>query len=247
MKQLPDDHFRRRLKDHSLPPAPSAWSRIESGLPAKHRNAWVKVAAAVLLLLTASAVILLVRDNHNPQTVAEEHTLPKADPPRLTDSTGDAANDSNAIPAEEPKAMAEAPPARRDTPVDRNATAKEVVLPERIDNRMAENIQDVPDDAVTIEPIPDTNATVAPLTATVATNEETPFKLVLEADEVQAKYLRKKSVARATEEEDEPSGLRKLLDKANDISNQDHLGDLRQMKNDIFALNFQGKKRDQHK
>lgn len=249
MKQLPDDLFRRRLKDHGLTPPPSAWSRVESTLPGRRRNSWLRIAAALLLLFTAGALIVLVRDNRNPQTIAEEHALPKASPPQLADTTpgAESTHPDRTIPAEETPATAEAHTVTRDSGANKTTTTKNEASTNHTDQQVAETLRVAPDDTATAEVTPETNPSVSPVTATAAPVEDAPFKLVLEVDEVRTKYLRKKSVAHATEEEAQPSGLKKLLDKANDISNQDHIGDLRQMKNEIFALNFQGKKRDQHK
>ena len=77
----------------------------------------------------------------------------------------------------------------------------------------------------------------------VAPNERSEQKnitLVFTAQEVDEKYLKKKNaVAEATSEEKETSTWRKVLDKAHDLKhNQDPLGDLRQKKNEILALNF---------
>ncbi|HLT71235.1 MAG TPA: hypothetical protein VKZ75_01220 [Cyclobacteriaceae bacterium] len=249
MKQLPDEIFRRRLKDHSLTPPPSAWSRVESNLPGNRRITWIKVAAAVLLLLTASALVMLVRYNNSPHTIAEQKSFPKANSPRETNPAMDDEGviKNNAAPTEERQAVKEeAPPARPTPPINRDKAAKEELPTGRIDNHVAEITKSVPDDTGVTEPASDANTDTPTLTTAVA-DEPAPFKLVLEADEVQEKYLRKKSVAHATEEDNKSSGIKKLLNKANDISNQDPIGDLRQMKDDIFALNFQGKKRDQNK
>ena len=201
----------------------------------------------MLLLFTATALIFLMRDNNGPQPIAEDHTLTETQPqPPATGSPTNAARDDHTIPSEDALTTAEAPPVKQETPVNRTTTAKEVP-DNHIDNSLAEIPAAVPEEAETTARTPDTTADTAPLTAEVGMNTDTPFKLILEVNEVQSKYLRKKSVAHATEEDAQQSGLKRLLDKANEISNQDHIGDLRQMKNEIFALNFQGKKRDQHK
>lgn len=249
MKQLPDEIFRRRLKDHSLTPPPSAWSRVESNLPGNRRNTWIKVAAAVLLLLTASALVMLVRYNNSPRTIAEQKSFPKANSPGETDPTmaGEGVNKNNATPTEEKQAVKEeAPQGRPTAPPNRDTAAKEELPTGQNYNHVAEITKSLPDNTTALAPVPDANTETPTLTTAVA-DEPAPFKLVLEADEVQEKYLRKKSVAHATEEDNKSSGIKKLLNKANDISNQDPIGDLRQMKDDIFALNFQGKKRDQNK
>ena len=62
------------------------------------------------------------------------------------------------------------------------------------------------------------------------------------------KYLDKNALAEATQEDKKSSTFKKLLKKANDLkSNQDPFGDLREMKNEILALNFKNEKRGQNK
>jgi hypothetical protein len=60
---------------------------------------------------------------------------------------------------------------------------------------------------------------------------------------------KEKSGNDATPEDKKPSTLKKLLRKANELTNnQDPLGDLRQKKNEILALNFKSdKQRGQNK
>jgi hypothetical protein len=73
--------------------------------------------------------------------------------------------------------------------------------------------------------------------------------IVITSTEADEKYLDKKSLAEATSEEKKSSTLRKLLDTAYDLkNNQDPFGDLRQKKNEILALNFKSEKqRSQNK
>ena len=67
--------------------------------------------------------------------------------------------------------------------------------------------------------------------------------IVFSAEEVNEKYLTDKPVAEATSEAKESSTLRKLLDKAYDLkNNQDPIGDLRQKKYEILAMNFKHQK-----
>jgi hypothetical protein len=75
------------------------------------------------------------------------------------------------------------------------------------------------------------------------------ISIVITATEADEKYLNKKSLADATSEEKKSSTLRKLLDTAYDLkNNQEPFGDLRQKKNEILALNFKSdKQRSQNK
>ncbi|NJM25281.1 MAG: hypothetical protein HC859_07115 [Bacteroidia bacterium] len=79
----------------------------------------------------------------------------------------------------------------------------------------------------------------------VATEEDN-MTITLTVEEVNEKYLTKKTIADATTPEKKSSTLRKLLDKAYDLKhNQDPVGELRQKKNEILALNFKNDKRRQ--
>jgi hypothetical protein len=74
-------------------------------------------------------------------------------------------------------------------------------------------------------------------------NNERSVTLIFDAEQVNEKFLNKNLIVKATPEEKKPSTLRKLLDKAYDLKhNQDPLGNLRQRKNEIFALNFKNDK-----
>src|SRR5690606_18597509 len=151
---------------------------------------WIKAPSAVLLRFTATAIIFLMRDNNGTQPIAEDHTLTGTQPqPPATGSTANAAVDDDSIASEEKLTTAEPPPVAQDNRVQRITTAKEV-LDDHIDNTIAENPRAVPDETETkTARTPDTTADTAPLTAEVGMNTDTPFKLVLEADEVQSKYL----------------------------------------------------------
>jgi hypothetical protein len=68
--------------------------------------------------------------------------------------------------------------------------------------------------------------------------------LVLNAEEVNEKYLHKKnSEGDATSENKKSSTLQRLLSKVSDLKhNQDPFGELRQKKNEILALNLKSEK-----
>ncbi|HEY4655779.1 MAG TPA: hypothetical protein VIH22_14755 [Cyclobacteriaceae bacterium] len=244
MNQLPDELFRKRLENLRTAPPSSAWTRIEGGLRRHQRGLWLKIAAAVLLLITASIFIWSLRDGSireplvaGKEPAPQQETLPQPPErvqPRLEN---DRMPEIAAEETTQPAASAKLPPQNATSIRDRNV--------ETIDKDMMaftnpESSSGDPDSLIAVEP---TRASefVADVQPEVAS-----YKLVLEADEVSAKYLRKNSVADATDDKTKTSGLKKLLDKAGDLkNNQDPIGDLRQMKDDIFALNF--KKRDQNK
>jgi hypothetical protein len=79
-------------------------------------------------------------------------------------------------------------------------------------------------------------------TSVPAETEHEKITLVYTAKDVE-EYLDKKSLAEATSDSKKSSTLKKLLKKANDLTNnQDPFGELRQKKNEILALNFKNEK-----
>ncbi len=72
--------------------------------------------------------------------------------------------------------------------------------------------------------------------------------LVYTAEEVNQKYLRQQPEEDATSAEKKSSRIQMLMRVANNLKNSDNgLGDLRQMKDEIFALNFIDEKKQQTK
>jgi hypothetical protein len=93
----------------------------------------------------------------------------------------------------------------------------------------------------------DSSETHIPKTEFNNEQETQNITLVYSAKEVDD-YLDKNALAQATSKDKKPSTLKKLLQKANDLkNNQDPFGELRQKKNEILALNFKNEKRGQNK
>jgi hypothetical protein len=60
--------------------------------------------------------------------------------------------------------------------------------------------------------------------------------------------LNKNSLAEATPAEKKPSTFKRVLNKALELKhNQDPIGDLREKKNEILALNFKNEKRSKNR
>ena len=64
--------------------------------------------------------------------------------------------------------------------------------------------------------------------------------IVITAAEANAKYLNQQYVADATPENKKSSKLRNLFEKAQDL---DPIGEIRQFKNEVLALNFRNEKK----
>lgn len=245
MTNLLDDIFRRKLEHLQTPPAPRAWEQIEKGMRRKRMTPWLAIAASLLLAIAAFALLLTRQTDGDTPQIAERQ-------PPETQETQTSNNDEVAAPPERSiDTLAEDAQARDARPVLGVPDAQVEVASESVagDTRSQEA---EPSSPIESDPAIDagqpTEDTVPTTFATVPAQDDTsPVKIVLDADDVQSKYLKRKNNDDATEEVAKASGLKKLLDKAEQIQDQDPIGDLRQMKNEILALNFQGKKREQHK
>jgi hypothetical protein len=248
MSQQPDDIFRRRLEDLQTPPPAGAWSRIENGLGKRRGSLWLKVAAALALLFIASFVFWSIRENRNP-----EHAIVNND--------RSFSQDSVRTPVDRSKTETEKSYDTRQQTTDPvllaqqhakpkvNAKQTTVILPQRSSDNTEEEVTDDTGTALDQAEVISEAALTPPHLPDTLQSGVASFKLVLKADEVSKKYLDKNSLADATDGKPKASGLKKLLDKANDLrNNQNPFGDLRQKKNEILALNFQGdRKHDQNK
>ena len=114
-----------------------------------------------------------------------------------------------------------------------------------MENRIAPSIVRNEEPAVTSE---ESNIDVAIESANeplITSSNAESVTIVFSAEEVNQKYLAKRPDADATPVAKETSGLKRLLDKASDMkNNQDLLGELRQKKNEILAMNFRNDKQN---
>jgi hypothetical protein len=250
MNQQPDKLFREKLEKFSTPVSASAWSKVESRLDKKNTNViWYRVAASLTLIGVAS--FLLWPEQQQADTKVSENNSVKK-------------KSENVIPtpekkSDEPKTIL--PPTEKVTQqpiaVTQKQSAKKTTTRKSPTKRSVEqfNLDEQKITAATQEQpsvVPAMNEVInEPVTETtepVVIAENTPTQnegvtIILSADEVNNKYLDKKSLAEATNNEKKPSTLRKLLDKAYDLkNNEDPFGDLRQKKNEILALNFKNDK-----
>lgn len=257
MNQQPDKFFKEKLQGYQKGISPDAWQRVSRQLDKKNTfPLWMKVAASLLLLSTAGIFIILPNDP-TPGTVAtntaskienKTSTLEKA----LTPS-GQAAGDPEPEKAEasttsrNAEAQPKAPSPQRKSPATpENTSTPPGELPEAEPaHANREPLAVIKDNAsdVLAHPSPTEENKINSENVAVQDTDKKSITLVYTAAEVNEKYFEKRSVTQATPEEDKTSTLKKLLDKAYDLkNNQDPLGDLRQKKNEILAFNFRGDK-----
>jgi hypothetical protein len=258
MNQQPDKLFREKLENYHKPVSPTAWSRVEKNINKKNdRTLWLKIAAS--LLLVATATILLWPDElaENPLANQQKNTAKNKIETTAT---------NNPAKGREPITMSEDKRATPQTKVSESFKRKSVAgsKKQKVKSKKQEytnsSVRDVTitevqmtekkQDQLTLPQVSETTTNqseIAVVQKTVTHDEG--ITLVYTAKEVDEKYLDKKALAEATSSDKKPSTLRKLLDKAYDLKhNQDPFGDLRHKKNEILALNFKNEKqRSQNK
>lgn len=236
MKQQPDSLFREKLQNLEHPAPEAAWSRIEMAVAQKRGIPWMRVAAAVLLLAVAGAstwyVIQEPMPNQN-QTLVTNGNNALDNPKDSTISEPKPEEQDSVIPASpeisQPKHLAQT---SERTPMD----------------RYAEPVTDVDDsEPIALAAASPAELQPAPIQDTLPPTTQDDTTPLMDADEritmviepnVSERYL-KKTFDQATGDDKKSSGIRKLLDKAGELKNdQDPFGDLRQMKNEVLALNF---------
>jgi len=246
MKQQPDKIFSEKLSGYRRPAPANTWSRIEQNLDKKNnKGLWLKIAAAVALLITAGIFVLIQQRNEKPPytTVVPEKLQPRKTPQKEIAAEKKQSPESTPNNVKEEIESAHKP--RVGGIKKLQPTTIQPLVEQVEENPVAfEDQAGRPIYTVTNEGTSEEEAIVITQETVVVNQESQPaVVLIYTAEEVNEKYLDKKSLARATEEAKKQSTLRKLWEKANDLKrNQDPIGELRQKKNEILALNFRSDK-----
>lgn len=240
-----------------MPVPVRAWDRIDAGLrPRKRRFSYLAIAASVTTVaIVASTVFVMTRkDNVITSTqLAENRTaIDKTARPEKTTNEGRPAQEFNkkeaVASAEQPQEAAK----QLHEPKTTSNLAGRTLNKERGGNTSEKKAE------AQGAPIPQTaDETDVPVSVDlqemIASNdgeevrEESPaataaerqtVKLYVSAEETK-KYQLENFASDATAEEKRTSTLKKVLRKASGLKkNQDPIGDLRQLKNEMLALNF---------
>ncbi|HTE33969.1 MAG TPA: hypothetical protein VK666_26495 [Chryseolinea sp.] len=246
MNKQPDKIFRDKLEGYQRQAPTSAWEKIAlSQTKKKHRGLWIKIAAAILLVSVAAFVLwpskpandLQLADQTKPKVSSPDIAAPlKAAP--TTPKPNKAVTDESSS-----KSLAKH---HKASPMDKKKSSSPIKIEQNHNGLPGEREQQDNNNSAARE------VAVAPNVATkVEVNqpieEHHSMTLVYTENDV-SKYLNKKELDEATSDDKKSSTLKKLLKKANDLTNnQDPFGELRQKKNEILALNFRNEKRGQNK
>lgn len=223
MTSQPEKLFRDRLENFERPASDAAWERIEINLnKSPNKSLWMKLAAG-LLLLSVAAFLLWPADE-----TAE---------PSLTKTGND---DKKDVPVEKIIPIQQAPVANnRESSQKKNTDSNKIKVNRKNEMVPVEKTEETSTEIIT-EPI-----IIKPEEQPIASTETLPVEtsasktIVYSAEEVNAKFLKKKSTTEATADNKKTSGIQKLIGLAYDLKNTDNgIGTLRQKKDEILTLNF---------
>ena len=241
MNQQPDKLFRDKLYGHGSPVSPDAWHKVASNIrKTSSRGLWLKVAATILTVITTGIFLhSVVTDkastvvSETTRTYPEKRTTPQSgpdttntlrQPPIEAVDTGGTSSKTPSV------AQSARPKLEKDEQVRPTEPRTNNRLPV-VESRVAEPV------ALAQAESEAPAETVSPHTEPAPARKS--VTIVFTSEEVNQKYLRRPVEAHATSEEKEASTLKNLLDKAIELKhNQDPLGELRQRKDQILAMNF---------
>jgi len=228
MTSQPEKLFRDTLENFQKSAPPAAWDRIEAKLDhTSNKGLWLKIAAGVLLLSVAA--FLLWPTGHTPNT----EVLTKTIDPILKDES------TPTLEISTPQQIAEQKVTKKIVK-PKNAKGLTETTPPLLATTVTVVANETSEYAEIIIP--------AEVISAEASEVMVSTTLVYTADEVNARFLKKDLPKEATSEENKSSGIQKLIGLAYDLKHTDSgIGDLRQKKNEILALNFKEDKRGQNK
>ena len=245
MNQQPDKLFREKLDGYQKPAPASAWEKIAAAQSKKNDKwLWLKIAASIAFV---AVIGYMSWPEPKTENISQESSTKPAEEktseqvPPISEKIADVKTETTKLSVNSDKESAQI--SKRKNSVKKMPPPKDDVKNQNVAETTKEEIlplqSETENDIASVETI--TQPQIE--TASVATETE-PQKitLVYTAKDVE-EYLDKKSLAEATSDSKKSSTLKKLLKKANDLTNnQDPFGELRQKKNEILALNFKNEK-----
>lgn len=253
MNQQPDKLFRQKLEGHSKPVPADAWNKVEARLKKNsNKGLWLKIAASITLLACASFFLWKKNSVDTLQHISQNKIDTNQKPVQEKQNTLSVPKKVTPQKVTVPPAVIVPPSVSSKKQVSKQTHKKSVTTHHKATSTKEIAVDETQQEVATrpLEPVlNETEVATQTLVKEQSADEVTGVTLVFTAEEMAEKYLDKKSFAKATSSGKKPSTLRKLLDKAYDLkNNQDPFGELRQKKNEILALNFKNEKqRSQNK
>lgn len=218
-----DGLFKRKLEDLALEPRSEAWIKLEVNLSKKNKGlVWFRSAAALLLMGLLITCIIWLQNHEETQQVAEQL---KGVNPSSKSSENKLKEDSiSQSTLSEPNKITEA---KRKS----NSTKPKTI-----------NVTTVPSTIKEVVPEPLMMETLPIETTAEASIKEKPIVIEYTLESI---LPQKKETPIVAEIDERKNGFQKALEFAREAKNSDSpLGEIRQAKDDLFALNF---KKDKQK
>lgn len=251
MSNKMDKLFKDKLESHALQPSAQAWEKVEAHLGKKNKMVlWLRVAAAVVLLGVLTFVGLSWNEEPKQELVKKESGVRSQNPevrspePEVKQPERDEKTESIEPKKKEikkqkvqPKAEDPAPSTQNPEPIEQLAVVEEpaVVIQQPVTN----NQQPITNNR---QPVTNNQQPKRGITIT--------YSLPQKEKSITLTYslppIGKGEPAVATVEEPRKTGLNRVLEIAMEVKNGDPLGELREAKNDIFALDFRKDKSKKH-
>jgi len=241
MNQQPDKLFREKLEGYQRPAPANAWDKIEANLDKKNpKGLWWKIAASLLLLAVATYILwpkAQGTENVLAKKVEETKPLPTVKEDQVNKEQLPVSKETPVLQSESSPINNVAKVVKKNDHPKLKAEEPTIAFEEQIvpvENKL--------DEATSITENIIIPEVVVANTESATEKSDEHITLVVTAEEAN-KYLTKNKITEATSDDKKTSSLRKLLKKASDLTNdQRPLADLRQMKDEILALNFDSKK-----
>lgn len=256
-----DSLFKSKLENLEKTPSADAWSKIQAqSQPKKPVWLWMRVAAAILLLLVSGIVVWNFTRNEMPtnDTLVANETKPES---TITEDTIIANNVEQSAKVEQPALI--------DPQTEDKTQVKEIEsnsLPKqhnKVKPQLTESKNAIAQ-KTTEEPLPEVNEIIeqSSTETLIAENDKSDATIENEtASEQQATegttlvfniedFKKVEVAANASEiesntETDEPKkGINKVLNLMKELKSDAGIGDLREAKNEIFAFNLKKEKDD---
>jgi hypothetical protein len=239
MSNKVDKLFKEKLEGHSLQPSAQAWEKLEAHLGKKNKIVlWTRVAAAVILL----GLLTFAGINWNSEVRRQESEVGSKESGVGSKESGVGSQESGVGSQESEVRRQEATNAVAEK---RKVTRKQGAEPKiatRVAEEAVEEIAIVPEEEVTHETQPGSQPDLTPHTShpTPHTAHLTPEKgitLTYSLPAVKKQEAPAEPVV-AQVAEQKKTGFERVIEIAKEVKNGDALGELRQAKDDIFALDF---------
>ena len=226
MTLQPDKLFNEKLENFTTPVPVAAWDRIEAGLNKPHHSLSIlKIAASICLLSIVTFLLwpstpqqhtdLAILNKPNSTIPVIKETPAQIQENKITDALDKTPTISNKNTTSNIKTKSD---------VIEAAVAQVISAENKIETELL---------------LPDNSEAIAQ-------QNETPIvtqTIIYSAEEVNEKFLKKELVAEATTEKKKTSGIQKLIGVAYNLASADAgLGNIRQRKDEVLALNFRDKK-----